>query len=261
MLKVLSHLDYCPTVWFNTAKQELNKIQLTPTRAAAHWGTVWGGACKVVIMVQGGRETCRQLAPVVYLSSQLTYTNTRQNYSARPLLVHRWFSPVTHIWHLHLYQLALGLHSKRPACRSQIRTRYELNAVAFCTPSFSRGAQNIFHMNAFGANESIITIDVLISTYTWLKCTTVAFSLLYDSQCQGLSWLIRPTEGAGVLADNPVHIWFIFTHEGGLNLIWQYSFSQFSYSCSHVRVTDLILRHLRGKHSLETCRVLHTLTQ
>ena len=31
---VLSHLDYCPAIWSNASKQELNKIQLTQNRAA-----------------------------------------------------------------------------------------------------------------------------------------------------------------------------------------------------------------------------------
>ncbi len=31
---VLSHLEYCPAIWSNAPKQELNKIQLTQNRAA-----------------------------------------------------------------------------------------------------------------------------------------------------------------------------------------------------------------------------------
>lgn len=31
---VLSHIDYCPVIWSNASKQEINQIQLAQNRAA-----------------------------------------------------------------------------------------------------------------------------------------------------------------------------------------------------------------------------------
>lgn len=105
---VLSHLDYCPAVWSNTAKQELVKLQLAQNRAARlalhcsirsnvnemHERLSWMKvedrlACSLILYLN---NICISRKPIS-LFSQLLPTNVRHDHDTRQAISSRFTLP------------------------------------------------------------------------------------------------------------------------------------------------------------------------